>query len=72
MSTVTLILVHGSSIMYVQAHWRTIKALLEHGFEGISWKKRNWVDELDAGYILVDLNTGFVLNEQNAFALQGM
>lgn len=69
MSTITLIIVHDRTINYVQAHWRTIQALLEHGFDGVAWKKQNWTDELDAGYILIDLNTGFILNEQNAFAL---
>jgi hypothetical protein len=69
MSTVTLIIVKGSSISYVQAHWRVIKQLLEHGFEE-AWKQQPWSEDLDAGYILIDLNTGFVLNEQIAFALQ--
>jgi len=70
MSNVTLILVNGTTINCVQAHWRTIQLLIRSGFEGVVWQKYHWDQNLDAGYILIDLNSGLVLNEQDAFALQ--
>ena len=72
MSTVTLIVVEGRSIHYVQAHWRTIKALLDSGFEGVFWQKHEqaWEEHLDAGYILIDLNRNTLVNCQEAFAVK--
>ncbi|MBI4145161.1 hypothetical protein HY493_03065 [Candidatus Woesearchaeota archaeon] len=71
MSNITLIVIKGRRIHVLQTHWRTVKALLEHGFDGVLWQKHeNRTEDLDAGYILVDLNTGTVVNEQNAFAAE--
>ena len=69
MSNITLIVIKGRRIHFIQTHWRTAKALLEQGFDGILWQKHEqvWTDELDAGYILVDLNTSTVVDEQDAF-----
>ena len=69
MSQVTLIVVDGKRIHFVQTHWRTIQGLLEHGFEGIHWRKhqQKWNEHLDAGYILLDLNRNLLINGQHAF-----
>jgi hypothetical protein len=70
MSHITLIVVEGRRIHYVQTHWRTAQALLAHGFSGVFWHKheQSWNDDLDAGYILVDLNRNVLVNGQDAFA----
>lgn len=72
MSNVTLIVINGRRIHFLQTHWRTAKALIDQGFDGIFWQKHEqiWTEELDAGYILVDLNTGITVNEQDAFVLR--
>ena len=71
MSQVTLIVIDGKKIHYVQTHWRTIQDLLDLGFDGMLWKKaeRKWDEYLDAGYILLDLNRNLLVNGQNAFAV---
>jgi hypothetical protein len=69
MSNVTLIIVAYGRMKVAQAHWRTIKLLIEHGFD-VAWKEESLEPELDAGYIMLDYNTCLAVNAQTAFALR--
>ncbi|MBI4147680.1 hypothetical protein HY490_00140 [Candidatus Woesearchaeota archaeon] len=63
MSEVTLILVHGDDMHSLTAHWRDIKALL------LKHPMPKGSAQVDAGYIIVDFNRGFIVDAQQAFKL---
>ncbi|MBI4151205.1 hypothetical protein HY492_03695 [Candidatus Woesearchaeota archaeon] len=69
MSNVTLIVIAYGRVKIAQAHWRTIKLLVEHGFDA-AWKDEPLEPELDAGYLLLDYNRCIAVNAQTAFTLQ--
>ncbi len=69
MSNVTLIVMSAGTMRITQAHWRTVKLLLQHGFKGVHWASQPWVSETDAGYILLDYGQKVLINAQNAFDL---
>ncbi len=68
MSNVTLIVIAYGRIKIAQAHWRTIKLLIEHGFD-TAWKEEPLESAIDEGYILVDCTRHIALNAQSAFTL---
>ena len=68
MTNVHLIVVQANKIRTVTGTHQQIQAILEKGFENLVLPVKD--KELDGGYILMDLNTGLVFNEQNAFALK--
>lgn len=63
MSNVTLIIISNDDIHSVTAHWREIKALLAK-------KPAPLNSNIDAAYILLDLNKKVIINSQDAFAIE--
>lgn len=71
MSLVTLILVKNKTLRLFQAHYKTIKIILEkEEFDCDVIKQK--LNELDAGYIFLDYDHHLLLNAQTAFALTNL
>ncbi len=65
MSEIHLILIKNNKIIYIKDHYKNIKRVL------INNKTDNLRSEdVDAGYILLDLDRKYLINRQNAFSLK--
>ena len=67
MSFVTLILIKERKLTIISAHYRVIKRIIEYCDFGIEIVKSTNKTEIDAGYLLIDIDNKVVIDAQCAF-----
>ena len=67
MSFVNIIIIEDKNIYFAEKHYReVIKALNNRTIKDLADKETY----LDAGYLVIDLNSNTILNAQNAFNIE--
>jgi len=72
MSFVILFVVFKKKLTVLNVHYSAAKALIENSLQGIEILKNSEFlhNELDAGYIFIDIDAKMIFNKQNAFFLK--